>query len=136
MRPYAVLLVPVVLLPMVPTAVGASAAGADRVPVVVRGLGVDAARGQVGGLSVRHRLPLVDGFSASLTRGQARALERLPGVRVDRVRRVSVTDTATDRDFGAQLARQTFGVTGTGVGICAGSTPVSTRRTSRSRRGR
>ena len=124
MRRYAVLLVPVVLLPVRPTAVGAAAAGSDRVPVVVRGLGAEAARGHVGALSVRHRLPLVDGFSARLTPGQAGALERLPGVRVDRVRQVSVTDTATDRDFGALLARQTFGVTGAGVGICVVDTGV------------
>ena len=40
------------------------------------------------------------------------------------MRRVSVTDTATDRDFGAQLARQTPGVTGAGVGICVVDTGV------------
>jgi serine protease AprX len=124
-RPYAVLLVPAVLLPVaVPTASVSAAADTERLSAVVRGLGVDAARGQVGALAVRHRLPLVDGFSARMTRGQAQALERSPGVRVDRVRRVSVTDTATDRDFGAQLARQTFGVTGAGVGICVVDTGV------------
>ena len=124
MRPFPLLLVPALLVPMGVPARGAAAEGTERVAVVVRGLGVDAARGHVGALSVRHRLPLVDGFSARVTPGQARALERVPGVRVDRVRRVSVTDTATDRDFGALLARQTFGVTGSGVGICVVDTGV------------
>jgi serine protease AprX len=128
-RPATVLvLVPTALVPvlLVPLAGGATAAdrGGERSAKVVRGLGVGAARGQVGDLAVRHRLPIVGGFSARMTEGQANALARIPGVRVDAVRRVSVTDTATDRDFGALLARQTFSVTGSGVGICVVDTGI------------
>ena len=119
MRP-AVLVVPAALVPLllVPLAGGASAGAQERSAVVVRGLGVGAARAHVGDLAVRHRLPIVGGFSARVTAGQAESLDRIPGVRVDAVRTVRVTDTATDSDFGAALARQTFSVTGAGVGIC------------------
>lgn len=103
---------------------GRASAG-DRVNVVVRGLGTADARRRVGGFAVRRVLPIVDGFSARVTVGQARALARAPGVvRVDAVRTVSTTDIATDRDFGAALARQTFGATGAGVGICVVDTGV------------
>jgi len=126
-RPAAVLIVPAALVPLllVPLAGGAAATGTqERTSVVVRGLAVGAARAQVGDLAVRHRLPIVDGFSARISAGQAQALRRIPGVRVDAVRTVSVTDTATDSDFGALLARQTFSVTGAGVGICVVDTGI------------
>ena len=101
------------------------ATGSDRVDVIVRGVGVGGARAAVGSFAVRRLLPLVDGFSARVTAGQARALTRVPGVvRVDAVRTVRVTDTATDRDFGAALARQTFSTTGAGVGVCVVDTGV------------
>ncbi len=127
MRPAAVLVVPATLVPLllVPLAGGAAATGTqERTSVVVRGLAVAAARVQVGDLAVRHRLPIVDGFSARVSAGQAQALRRIPGVRVDAVRTVSVADTATDSDFGALLARQTFSVTGVGVGICVVDTGI------------
>ena len=127
MRPAAVLIVPAALVPLllVPLAAGAAATGTqERTSVVVRGLAIGAARAQVGDLAVRHRLPIVDGFSARVSAGQAQALRRIPGVRVDAVRTVSVTDTATDSDFGALLARQTFSVTGAGVGICVVDTGI------------
>ena len=101
------------------------ATGSDRVDVIVRGVGVGGARAAVGSFAVRRLLPLVDGFSARVTAGQARALTRVPGVvRVDAVRTVRVTDTATDRDFGVALARQTFSTTGAGVGVCVVDTGV------------
>lgn len=103
-----------------------SRAGAgDRVDVIVRGATATAARAAVGRFDVRRLLPLIGGFSARVTVGQARALARVPGVqRVDAVRTVRATDLATDRDFGALLARQTFSATGSGVGICVIDTGV------------
>ena len=92
---------------------------ADKVDVIVRGITVAGARSQVGMFAVRRELPIVGGFSAEVSAGQARGLARTPGaVRVDAVRTVRITDTATDRDFGAALARQTFSATGAGVGVC------------------
>lgn len=97
----------------------------DRVNVIVRGLDASRAHGRVGAFAVRRALPIVDGFSARVTVGQARALARAPGVvRVDAVRTVRTTDTATDRDYGAALARQTFSTSGAGVGICVIDTGV------------
>ena len=100
--------------------------GADaRVDVIVRGAGIAEARARVGRFDVRRALPLLDGFSARVTAGQARALARVPGVvRVDAVRTVSVSDVSTDRDFGAALARAAFPVTGAGVGVCVIDTGV------------
>lgn len=96
----------------------------DRVNVIVRGLGPAAGRGAVGGFALRHDLPIIDGFSARMTVGQARALAHVPGVeRVDAVRTVRITDTATDADFGAATARA-GGLTGAGIGVCIVDTGV------------
>jgi hypothetical protein len=94
-RPVAaILLGPVALAPIVTAGAAATAASEPtRKAVVVRGLDAAAARGHVGALPVRRSLPIVDGFSARLTAGQVRRLDRLPGVQVDPVRRVSITDT-------------------------------------------
>jgi serine protease AprX len=115
-----------VAAPRAPGSAPAAPAGSgDRVDVIVRGIGSSQARRHVGDLAVRHNLPIVDGFSARVTAGQARALVHVPGVvGVDAVRTVHTTDTATDRDFGAALARQTFSATGAGVGICVIDTGI------------
>jgi serine protease AprX len=98
---------------------------AARVNVIVRGVGASRAQSGVGAFAVRRVLPIVGGFSARVTVGQARALARVPGVvRVDAVRTVRRTDSATDSDYGAALARQAFSTSGAGVGICVIDTGV------------
>ena len=103
----------------------AEAASSAQVDVIVRGARVGAARRHVGDFAVRHDLAGIDGFSARMRVGQVRALAGVPGVlRVDAVRTVRLTDTGTDRDFGAALARSAFSATGAGVGICVIDTGV------------
>ena len=103
-----------------------AAAARDRLDVVVTGLGAAEARHAVGDFALRHRLPLVDGFSATMTAGQARALARRPGVRrVEAVTTVRATDDGTSRDFGATAAATDRpGLDGSGVGICVIDTGI------------
>ncbi|WP_439937365.1 S8 family serine peptidase [Nocardia sp. N13] len=103
-----------------------AAAARDRLAVVVTGLGAAEARHAVGDFALRHRLPLVDGFSATMTAGQARALARRPGVRrVEAVTTVRATDDGTSRDFGATAAATDRpGLDGSGVGICVIDTGI------------
>ena len=103
-----------------------AAAAGDRLAVVVTGLGAAAARHAVGDFALRHRLPLVDGFSATMTAGQARALARRPGVRrVEAVTTVHTMDDGTSRDFGATAAATDRpGLDGSGVGICVIDTGI------------
>jgi len=99
---------------------------AERHGVIVTGIDVGGAHSAVGAFGVRHRLPLIGGFSANLTDGQVRSLERRPGVRVEQVTTVHVTDDGTTHDFGVAAARadrQTLD--GAGVGICVVDTGVN-----------
>ena len=104
----------------------ATADAGDRVDVIVTGIGAGAARRHVGSLTRVRALPIIDGFAARMSAGQARALARTPGVRrveTDGVMRA--LDDATDRDFGAALARSdTPGLDGIGVGLCVVDTGV------------
>ena len=97
-----------------------------RVSVVVTGVGPQAAGRAVGGITVRHRLPLIGGFSATMSAAQARALARQPGVRrIEPVTQVHALDDGTNRDFGAAAVPTDHpGVDGTGVGLCVVDTGV------------
>src|SRR5215212_899153 len=73
-----------------------------RLSVIVTGVGLTTAERAVGSVQLRHRLPLVSGFSASMTAGQVRALAREPGVRrIEPVTTMRALDDGTNRDFGA-----------------------------------
>jgi serine protease AprX len=74
---------------------------------------------------VERSFSLIDGFSASLTSGQIRALARRPGViRVEKDFAMRALDDAASRDFGVFAARTDFGVTGAGVEVCIPDTGV------------
>jgi serine protease AprX len=98
------------------------------VPVVVTydGTGgVRSARRAVGAIDVTRRFTLVDGFAATMTKSQALALSRQPGVfRVEQDAVVHAFLDSADADFGAERARSDFGVTGAGVEICVVDTGV------------
>ena len=97
-----------------------------RFAVIVTGLGSAAAQRAVGRFDVRLSLPIIDGFSATMTAGQARALARQPGVRrVEKVTRMRALDDGTNRDFGASAVPVDHpGVDGSGVGLCVVDTGV------------
>lgn len=97
-----------------------------RMSVVVTGLTAGRAARAVGGIDVRHHLPLIDGFSATMTAGQVRALARQPGVRrIEPVTQVRALDDGTNRDFGAAAVPTDHpGVDGQGVGLCVVDTGV------------
>lgn len=102
------------------------AGAAERLDVIVTGLNSATARQAVGAFRLGHELPIVDGFAATMTAGQARALTHVPGLRrIEEDGVVGILDDATDRDFGAALARSdTPGLDGSGVGICVIDTGV------------
>jgi serine protease AprX len=104
----------------------AAAAAGDRLGVIVTGLDAAQARGPAGSFRVTRRLPMIDGFAATLTAGQVRALSRTPGIRrIEADGTVQALDDATDHDFGAALARSdTPGLDGSGVGLCVVDTGV------------
>lgn len=104
----------------------AGAGPAERLRVIVTGIGSRQGRRAVGPFALRHELRLVDGFAATMTAAQARALARHPRVRrVEEDGVVHALDDATDRDFGAAAARAAVpGLDGSGVGICVIDTGV------------
>jgi serine protease AprX len=91
-----------------------------------RNVGLTRARLAVGSFHVRHRLPLINGFSAVMTAAQVRALARQPGVRrVEPVVAMHVLDDGTSHDFGASAVPVDHpGITGAGVGLCVVDTGV------------
>ncbi|HEX4976860.1 MAG TPA: S8 family serine peptidase, partial [Nocardioides sp.] len=104
----------------------AAAAPSDRFRVIVEGLRPGAARSRVGAFAVRFDLPLIQGFSATMTAAQVRGLLRAPGLtRVSRVGVVRALDDAGNRDFGVEAARtERTWLDGSGVGICVVDTGV------------
>jgi serine protease AprX len=100
----------------------------NRYDVVVTtdgSVGVAASKRAVGDFRVLRRLPIVDGFSATVSGGQAVALARMPGVeRVEANVVVHATMDAARADFGVDRARADFGLTGAGVGACVLDTGV------------
>lgn len=106
----------------------ASVRPADRFDVVVtftpKG-SVGAAMEAVGPFQVRRQFRIVRGAAATMTAGQIRALAGRAGVfRIEEDVRVTVALDAARRDFGADLATSTYGVSGAGVGICIVDTGV------------
>jgi serine protease AprX len=102
------------------------AANDRRFDVIVTGIGVAAAERAVGHVHLRHRLPLIDGFSATMTAGQARALAHRSDVRrVEQVTTVHAVDDGTSRDFGASAVPVDHpGVDGSDVGLCVVDTGI------------
>lgn len=84
-----------------------------------------AAQHSVGPFQVRREFRTINGFAATMSAGQAQALARVPGVfRVEEDFRVKTMLDAANADFGTAAARDTFAVTGSGVGICIVDTGV------------
>jgi len=78
-----------------------------------------AARAAAGPFAVLEEFSVIDGFLASVTPGQARALARVPGVfRVDENFEVHATNFETDQEYGTERARLEYGVDGTNVNVC------------------
>jgi len=79
----------------------------------------------VGPFRVMRWLPIVDGFSATLSGRQVEALARVPGVlRIEADVMVHATMDAARADFGVDQARSAFGLTGAGVEVCVLDTGV------------
>jgi serine protease AprX len=93
-----------------------------RLPVIVShdgSLDPASARRAAGALPVDRRFRLVDAFLARATPAQVRILASLPAVhRVEGDAEVRVALDASRADFGVDAARDTFGVSGTGIEIC------------------
>jgi serine protease AprX len=102
------------------------AAADSRLSVIVTGVDRIRAARAVGAFDVRQQLPLIGGFSATMTASQARALARQPGVRrIEPVTRVRALDDGTNHDFGAAAVPTDHpGVDGHGVGLCVVDTGV------------
>ena len=96
------------------------AAAGERLDVIVTGLGVASSQRAVGRFVVRRQLPLVGGYAATMTAGQARRLAGTPGVRrVEPDGTMRILDDAGNADFGATQARADRpGLDGSGIGIC------------------
>jgi serine protease AprX len=97
-----------------------------RLRVIVTGSDLANAERAVGSVHLRHRLSLVDGFSATMTAAQVRALARVPGIRrIEPVTTMHALDDGTNRDFGAAAVPVDHpGTTGAGVGLCVVDTGV------------
>jgi serine protease AprX len=95
---------------------------AEKVDVIVTWAGrpdLAAARAAAGQFAVLEEFAVIDGFRASMTRGQVRALAGVAGVfRIDENFEVQATNFETDQEFGSERARVEFGVDGTGVDVC------------------
>jgi len=109
----------------------AAAAPSDRLDVIVEGLRPGRAREAVGAIDVGFDLPIIDGFSATMTAAQVRGLLRTPGLsRVSADGVVQALDDAGNRDFGVEDARAdnvgSFGAAldGAGIGVCVVDTGV------------
>lgn len=85
---------------------------------------VGKAQGAVGGFKIRHDLSLINGFSATVTAGQAHALSKLPFVeRIEPVYGVSATLEGARSDTGVAPLRAALSAgsaygRGAGVTIC------------------
>lgn len=78
-----------------------------------------AARAAAGPFAVHEEFTVIDGFLASVSPGQARALAGVPGVfRVDENFEVQATNFETDQEYGTERARLELGVNGADVKVC------------------
>lgn len=102
------------------------AAAGDPFDVIVTGIDLASAEHAVGRMRLRYELPLFDGFSATMSAGQARALARHQGVRrIEPVTTVHVVDDGSNPDFGASAVPIDHpGIDGSGVGLCVVDTGV------------
>ncbi|MCK5274543.1 MAG: S8 family serine peptidase [Alphaproteobacteria bacterium] len=86
------------------------------------------AQAAVGAFSVRYEYNIIDGFAATLTAGQARALATAPGVfRVEEDATVYAFMESARPDFGVEdvaVDPDTAGLTGSGVTICMVDTGI------------
>lgn len=97
----------------------------DVVVVTDGSVSVRDAKLAAGSFRVEQRLPIVGGFSATLSGGQVTALAGLAGVlRVEADVKVYATMDAARADFGVDHARSAFGLTGAGVEACVLDTGV------------
>ncbi|HUF86819.1 MAG TPA: S8 family serine peptidase [Thermohalobaculum sp.] len=105
-----------------------AAAPGEQFDVIVVFRGPDAvarSRAAVGDFPVTREFSIINGFQASMTAAQIRALARVPGVfRIEENATVSAHDTYSNDDTGATEARTAFGVTGAGATICVLDTGI------------
>ena len=107
----------------------AGAGGAEALDVVVTfSTATEAAAVQqaVGAFGVTREFHLIDGFAATMSAAQVRALTGVAGVfRIEEDFTVTANLEAARRDFGAERARTALSLTGAGVGICVVDTGVN-----------
>jgi len=97
----------------------------DVIVTFDRPVAAHAAQQAAGPFQVKRQFRIINGFSASMTAGQVRALARMPGVfRIEENFTVFATLDSANRDFGTAGARTDYGLTGNGVGICILDTGV------------
>lgn len=97
-----------------------------RVIVTHNGPGnAETARQAVGFFAVHREFSIINGFAATMTAAQIRALTLRAGVfRIEEDAPVSIKLDAARPDFGIDAARTSFGVSGTGVRACIVDTGV------------
>jgi serine protease AprX len=100
----------------------------ERVDVIVTFSGpgnAAAAQAAVGAFEVRHEYGLIQGFAATMTAAQARALAGTSGVfRVEEDATATVFLEAARADFGVDRVWADTGLTGAGIDICVIDTGV------------
>ncbi len=84
------------------------------------------AQGAVGPFTVKHEYHLIDGFAATMSAGQARALANVSGVfRVEEDFQVHLALEWARKDFGAEAVwNEPFPYTGAGVKVCVLDTGI------------
>jgi serine protease AprX len=94
----------------------------DTFDVVVTWVGpVDVPRAEqaAGRISINRHFSAIDGFSATMTVAQIRALSRVPNVfRIEENFEVTATMDEATAEYGTDLAISAFGVDGSGVDVC------------------
>jgi len=86
---------------------------------------VEAIRERVGLFGLKRQFRIIDGFSATMTAAQVKALSRIPGLfRIEEDFEVAALLNAATSDFGVLAARTDFAVNGSGTGICVIDTGV------------
>lgn len=94
----------------------------EKLDVVITWAGrpdLAAARAAAGPFAVLEQFAVIDGFRASMTARQVKALAGLAGVfRIDENFAVQATNLETDQEYGTERARLEFGRDGSGVDVC------------------
>ena len=106
----------------------AAARPGDLFPVIVTHSGpgnAATARQAVGFFTLHREFKIINGFAATMTAAQIRALTQRAGVfRIEEDARVSIKLDAARPDFGIDAARTSFGVSGAGIQGCIVDTGV------------